>query len=149
MSAQAEYSVQLLMLFYAEFDQRSGWGDKTKVLKLQRTKGIADGRTENALDTLLNLKMLDQKVSDETVMLRLSTFGVDWFEKNFTLVERGQDAYRYEVSPFRKIRLVSPDQFYGRSSKNVVSSTEVNWTKWGAIFAGLGILVTIVLWKIA
>src|SRR5688500_8090062 len=105
MSLQANYCVQLIMLFYAELDQRSGWADRALVTQHQKENGIAEGRTDNALDSLLGLKMLEQRSEDGRVKLRLSTYGVDWFEKNFDLVERGEDFYRYEWSPFRKIRL--------------------------------------------
>ena len=149
MSLQAEYCVQLLMMFYAELDQRTGWGDRAQIIKVQKEKGIAEGRTESALDALVGLQMLDQKTQGGRLELKLSSYGLDWFEKHFQLVERGQDSYRYEWSPFRKIRLVPPDVFYGRKSGATLSAGTVNWTKWGTILAGVGILVTIALWKLS
>ena len=137
MSLQAEYSVQLLMQFYAEFDQHSGWADYDKLIAYQTKQGVASGRTESALMTLKALKMVDERVQDGRVELKISNYGVVWFERNFTLVSRGK-SYEYEYSAFRRIRLMGPDEFYKtRKDKSVPGNPNLDWAKWGVIIGAI------------
>ena len=146
MSIQAEHCVQVLMLLYAELDQRSGWGDTTKIIEYFRKEGISAGRTEAAIRTLKNLKMLDTRSSEGGEELRMSAYGVVWFEKNLPLESRG-DNYTYSLPLFRSIKLVGPEEFYGSKGKPGHTNAGLDWTKWGALIAALIGVLTIAIMK--
>ena len=148
MSMQAEFCVQLLMLFYAELDQRSGWGVKDKIVEHYKAKGVGAGRTESALASLKSVKMLDERTNNGAVELRLSNYGLDWFEKHFTLVDR-TDGYEFNYSAFKSIKLVGPEEFYRKSvlRGGRKANGDINWTKWGAILATIIGLVSLAVTK--
>jgi DNA-binding transcriptional regulator PaaX len=142
MSLQAELAVDLLMAFYAELDQRSGWVSRAAVIKLFRRDGIGEGRIESALATLLKLQMLNMQTSEAgTIEYQLSTWGVTWFEENYTLVQRGK-RYEYEKRRFGKVILRGPSS----SANQRATSSTIHWEKWGAVAGIVAIPLAILIW---
>ena len=133
MSLQAELCVQVLMRLYIELDQRTGWTDPGKLAKYFEKNGIGLGRTNEALRTLKSIQMVEDN-PDKTA-IKLSPYGLDWFEKCLPLTSREPD-YEFSLPMFRSIKLVGPDEFYKRkSSSPKKQSGDINWTKWSVLVA--------------
>lgn len=145
MSLQAELAAQLLMRLYQEFDQHSGWCDPEKVVAAYKGDGVAEGRIRDALKTLSSLRMLEHK--DESTSIKISSYGVDWIEKNCPLVSR--NPYAFSMPMFRTLKLTGPDEFYKRkrSSGAPASDAAVYWTKVGVYVAAVIGIITIAVTK--
>ena len=143
MSLQAELGLQILIALYVEADARKAQVDRVELVKHFNKQGVGDGRIDYALKLLERLKLIDVfSAENGASKVALSMHGMDWFERNLILVSRSP-TYEFEGRPCRRIILSGPD---GVRSKKNEADQRVDWTKWSAIFAGLSILVTILLW---
>ncbi|MGZ3233277.1 MAG: hypothetical protein ACXU68_05805 [Croceibacterium sp.] len=146
MSIQFETAFQVLIQLYIEFDQRTGWTTEGKIVQYFKGRGVGQGRVEDAIAILRSLKMLDQRVEDDKQQVKISSYGVQWLEKTCPPMSTG-DSYEFALPTFRSIRLVGPDEFYGRRQrKDAGSHAGVNWTKLGAIAAIVAIPVPFIVW---
>ena len=146
MSAQAELALRVLMRLYVEFDQRSGWTSDGKVVAVFKKDGVAEGRINDALKILNRLKMLENNSLDGVEKIKISSYGVQWLEKTCPLIER-EPEYEFALPTFRSVKLVGPDEFYGRKKDDSRQfDSLIDWAKWGAIGTLCAIPITIVIW---
>lgn len=145
---QAECAVHVLTALYVAFDSDQSWADPKKIAVQLREKGIGGQRVEHAFRVLIQLQMVEEKkFDDDLVGYRISSYGVDWIEKYMPLAEKEGGNYSFNLPVFRTLKLIPPEQFYGKkSSKPALNNSAVNWTKWGALSALLALPTMIGLW---
>jgi hypothetical protein len=147
MSTQAEVAFKILIRLYIELDQRTGWTTENQVAKVMSAKeGISDGRARDGLAMLKQLKMLELRRGDEGEQLKISSYGVEWLDKTCPLTSR-EPEYEFALPTFRSVKLVGPDEFYGRKRRSAKQSTDsIDWAKWGAIGALIAVPIPFIIW---
>ena len=147
MSQQAEIAFRILMRLYIELDQRLGWTTEQQVVATMKTKeNIAEGRSKDSLNLLRNFKMLEFRSVGATEQMKISPYGVQWFEKSCPMISRDPE-YEFRMPILRSVKLVGPNEFYGRAKANASSSArQPDWTKWGAIAALVALPIPFIIW---
>lgn len=135
------------MRLYIELDQRSGWTTQQQIVEIMKVQeGVAVGRSEDGLAMLRKLKMLDTRIENGVEQLKISSYGVQWFEKSCPMISR-EPVYEFSLPTFRSIKLVGPDEFYGRKKITEGSAGEhPRWTKWGAMAALVALPIPFIIW---
>ena len=144
MSVQRELDVDLLMELYILVDKASGIASREMLFDHYAKEGVARARVEHSLNTLRQLQMIEEfKSSPDKENLKLSSHGIEWFEQNFIL--EGRNPYEFSTPLFKRVILHGPG---GLAKRRLAKTDGVNWQKWGAILTGIGVVVSLLIWKL-
>jgi len=108
-------------------------------------------RFDDAFSNLQRWKYLKNESADESEPeYRLSSSGIDWFESwyrlqwnsnsNFSFFQVHDGVVMVDETRSQYLRRIEAEKL-ARQAKGVGS---VNWTKWGAILTGIGIIIAII-----